>query len=43
MKSAIWKKTELATKLWLEKLRLSTRTAVEDETNLKGEILLSPR
>ena len=43
MKGAIWKKDEPAPKLWLEKLRLSTRTVVEDETNLKGKRLLSPR
>jgi hypothetical protein len=42
MKDAIWKKDEPTSKLWLEKLRLSTRT-VEDETDLKGERLLSPR
>jgi hypothetical protein len=30
-------------KLWLEKLRLSTRMVVEDETDLKGKRLLSPR
>jgi hypothetical protein len=33
----------LAPKLWLEKLRLTTRTMVEDETNLKGKRLFSPR
>jgi hypothetical protein len=43
MKDAIWKKDELAPKLWLENLRLSTRTVVEDETDLKGKRLLSPR
>jgi hypothetical protein len=43
MKGAIWKKDELAPKLWLEKLRFSTRTVVEDETDLKGKRLLSPR
>jgi hypothetical protein len=30
-------------KLWMEKLRLNTRTVVEDETDLKGKRLLSPR
>jgi hypothetical protein len=43
MKSMIWKKDEPTPKLWLEKLRLSTRTVVEDETDLKGKRLLSPR
>jgi hypothetical protein len=40
MKGAVWRKDEPAPKLWLEKLRLSTRTVVEDETDLKGERLL---
>jgi hypothetical protein len=43
MKGAIWKKDEPAPKLWLEKLRLSARTVVEDETDLKEKRLLSPR
>jgi hypothetical protein len=43
MKGVIWKKDELAPKLWMEKLRLSTRTMVENETDLKGKRLLSPR
>jgi hypothetical protein len=43
MKGAISKKDEPASKLWLEKLRLSTRAMVEDETDLKGKRLLSPR
>ena len=38
----VWKKDEPAPKLWLKKLRLSTRM-VEDETGLKGKRLLSPR
>jgi hypothetical protein len=42
MKGAIWKKDEPPLKLWLKKLRLSTRTVVEDETDLKGKRLLSP-
>jgi hypothetical protein len=37
MKSVIWKKDEPTPKLWLEKLWLSTRTVVEDETDLKRE------
>jgi hypothetical protein len=43
MKGAIWKKDEPAPKQWMEKLRLSTRTVVENETDLKGKRLLSPR
>jgi hypothetical protein len=41
MKGAIWKKDEPASKLWIEKLRLSTTTVMENETDLKGKILLS--
>jgi hypothetical protein len=37
MKGAIWKKDEPVPKLWLEKLRLSTRMMMEDETDLKGK------
>jgi hypothetical protein len=37
MKGAVWRKDEPAPKLWLEKLWLSTRTVVEDETDLKGK------
>ena len=43
MKGTIRKKDEPTPKLWMEKLRLSTRTVVEDETDLKGKRLLSPR
>ena len=43
MKGVIWKKDEPAPKLWVEKLRLSTRTVMENETDLKGKRLLSPR
>jgi hypothetical protein len=43
MKSVIWKKDGPTPKLWLGELRLSTRTMVEDETDLKGKRLLSPR
>jgi hypothetical protein len=43
MKGAIWKKDEPAPKLWMEKLRLSTRMVVKNETDLKGKRLLSPR
>jgi hypothetical protein len=42
MKSATWKKDELVPKLWREKLRLSTKTMMENETDLKGKRLLSP-
>jgi hypothetical protein len=35
MKGAIWKKDELVLKLWMEKLRLSTRMMMKDETDLK--------
>jgi hypothetical protein len=43
MKSVIEKKDESAPKLWLEKLRLSTRTVVKNETDLKEKRLPSPR
>jgi hypothetical protein len=43
MKSVIGKKDESSPKLWLEKLRLSTRTVMENETNLKEKRLPSPR
>jgi hypothetical protein len=43
MKGVIWRKDELAPKLWLKKLRLSTMTMVKDETDLKEKRLLSPR
>jgi hypothetical protein len=43
IKGAIWKKDELTPKLWMEKLRLSTRAMVENETDLKRKRLLSPR
>jgi hypothetical protein len=36
-------KEKLAPELRLKKLRLSARTMVEDETDLKGKRLLSPR
>jgi hypothetical protein len=42
MKSMIGKKDEPTPKLWLEKLRLNTRTVVENETDLKEKRLLSP-
>jgi hypothetical protein len=43
MKGAIWKKDEPVPKLWMEKLRLSTRMVMENETDLKGKRLLNPR
>jgi hypothetical protein len=43
MKGAIWKKDESVPKLWMEKLRLSTKTVMENETDLKGKRLLNPR
>jgi hypothetical protein len=43
MKDAICKKDVPAPKLWMEKLWLSTRMVVENETDLKGKRLLSPR
>jgi hypothetical protein len=43
MKGAIWKKDESVPKQWMKKLRLSTRTVMENETDLKGKRLLSPR
>ena len=39
----VWRKDKLAPKLWLKKLRLSTRTMVKDETDIKEKRLLSPR
>jgi hypothetical protein len=42
MKGAIWKKDEPVLKLWMEKLRLSTRMVVENETDLKEKRLFSP-
>jgi hypothetical protein len=43
MKGAIWKKDESIPKLWMEKLRLSVKTVMENETDLKGKRLPSPR
>jgi hypothetical protein len=37
MKGAVWKKDESVPKLWMEKLRLSAKTVMENETDLKGE------
>jgi hypothetical protein len=43
MKGAVWKKDESVLKLWMMKLRLSAKTVMENETDLKGKRLLSPR
>jgi hypothetical protein len=42
MKGATWKKDGPLSKLWMEKLRLSTKMMMENETDLKGKRLLSP-
>jgi hypothetical protein len=43
MKGTVWRKDELAPKLWLEKLRLSKSTMVKDGTDLNEKGPLSPR
>jgi hypothetical protein len=43
MKGAVWKKDGPVPKLWMEKLRLSTKTVMENETDLNGKRLFSPR
>jgi hypothetical protein len=43
MKGAIWNKDGPIPKMWMEKLRLSTKTAMDNETDLKEKRLLSPR
>jgi hypothetical protein len=43
MKGAVWRKDKSVPKLWMEKLRLSTKTVMENETDLMGKRLLSPR
>ena len=43
MKGATWKKDGAVLKQWMEKLRLSTRTVVENETDLKEKRPFSPR
>jgi hypothetical protein len=43
MKGAVWKKDELVPKIWMKKLRLNAKTVMENETDLKGKRLLSPR
>jgi hypothetical protein len=43
MKGATWEKDEPVSKLRVKKLRLSARAAMENGTDLKGNILPSPR
>jgi hypothetical protein len=43
MKGAVWEKDEPVLKLRMKKLRLSARAAMENRTDLKGNILPSPR
>jgi hypothetical protein len=43
MKGAIWEKDEPIPKLRMKKLRLSARAVMENGTDLKGNILPSPR
>jgi hypothetical protein len=43
MKGAVWEKDELDPKLRMKKLWLSVRAAMENGTDLKGNILPSPR
>jgi hypothetical protein len=43
MKDAVWEKDELVPKLRMKKLRLGARAAMENGTDLKGNILPSPR
>jgi hypothetical protein len=43
MKGVTWKKDGPVSKLWMEKLRLSAKMTMENETDLKGKRLLSPR
>jgi hypothetical protein len=42
MKDAIWEKDELVPKLRMKKLRLGARAAMENGTDLKGNILPRP-
>jgi hypothetical protein len=36
MKGTVWKIDESVPKLWMKKLRLSAKTVMENETDLKG-------
>jgi hypothetical protein len=42
-KGVIWKKDESVPKLRMEKLRLSAKTVMKNETDLKGRRQLSPQ
>jgi hypothetical protein len=42
MKGTIWEKDESILKLRMKKLQLSARAAMENGTDLKGNILPSP-
>jgi hypothetical protein len=37
MKGAVWKKDESVPKLWIEKLWISAKTVMKNETDLKGK------
>jgi hypothetical protein len=43
MKRVIWKKDEPVPKLWMKKLQLSTRTVMENKTDLKEKRRFCPR
>jgi hypothetical protein len=43
MKGAVWEKDEPVPKLRMRKLRFSARAAMENGTDLKGNILPNPR
>ena len=43
MEGVIWEKDESILKLRMKKLRLSARAVMENGTDLKGNILPSPR
>jgi hypothetical protein len=43
IKGAVWEKDELVPKLRMKKLRLSARVAMDNGTDLKGNIRPSPR
>jgi hypothetical protein len=43
VKDTVWEKAEPVPKLRMKKLRLSARAAIENGTDLKGNILSSPR
>jgi hypothetical protein len=43
LEGATWKEDEPVPKLWTKELRLSVKTTMENETDLKGKRQLSPR